>query len=100
MKKITCAHLCECLVRLELIGKVKKYDSFTDTLSNYSSDAVDGEMCLVNDVIIDNGDYDENLNFINDIHISQELFKIECCPICGKRIIYEHCDTNELRLKL
>ena len=44
--------------------------------------------------------YDEEFNFISDIHVNQELFKIEYCPICGKRIIYEHKDDAQLKLKI
>lgn len=100
MEKVDATNLCDCLIRLELIGKIKRYNSLTDTLSNYSDETIDGEICLVSDVIVDNGDYDEEFNFISDIHINQELFKIEYCPICGKRIIYEHKDDAQLKLKI
>lgn len=100
MEEVVVKDLCDCMVKLDIIGRVKKYDSSSDTLSNYSEEAIDGEYCLVSETVVDNSNYDNDDNFIYNFEVRSELYKIHCCPICGKRISYEIEDKNQMKLIL
>lgn len=87
-------NLCDCLQKLSLINKIKKYESVN--LSNYISREVEeGELCLVFDRLVDIGNYDDNFNWNSFFVNEEELYPIEYCPICGKKIEYR----KELKLE-
>ena len=63
MEKLKCANLCNCMSKLLLIDFVREYrEGFM--LSNFASDVYEGQLCLVSDEIVDEGDYDYDGNYI------------------------------------
>lgn len=89
---------CECMIKLSIIGKVKEYNSSADTLSNYAQEVEDGHMCLVFDSIIDTGDINQDGEWNTNIEVTKELYPIEYCPVCGKKVI--HSKEDEIKLIL
>lgn len=81
---------CKCMNELILIGKVLPYTKDYD-LSLYSNQEVEeGSLCLVNDIIDD--------TYTNEIITKKELYSIDYCPICGKKIEYRK--LNDFKLKM
>ena len=84
MKQVKCT--CECLEKLIELGKVTYYCPPYNVLAD-NVEAEEGQLCLVTQVAEDNGCYDD-YNWISNLHIYNELYPIEYCPICGKEIEY------------
>lgn len=88
---------CKCITKLMLIGKVKEYDN--EIISNYASQDIEkGKLCLISELVEDMSDYDYEKNeWINNFFKYYELYPIDYCPICGKKIEYNK--THGLKLK-
>ena len=88
MEKIKFVNLCTCMTKLIIIDFVREYkEGFI--LSNFASDVTEGQLCLVNDEILDEGDYDLDGNYQVNFQVKKVLYPIEFCPCCGKRIEYK-----------
>lgn len=88
MEKIKCANLCSCMSKLLLVDFIREYrEGFM--LSNFASDVHEGQLCLVNDEIVDEGGYDQDGVYQTDFKVKKTLYPIEYCPCCGKRIEYK-----------
>ena len=79
-------NLCKCLEKLKDINKVMAHvPPYTKIADGFMAE--EGELCIVNDVIEDNGYYDD-YNWVSYIESYKELYPINFCPICGKEIEY------------
>lgn len=88
MDKIKYVNLCKCMTKFLIIDFVCEYkEGFI--LSNFASDVTEGQLCLVNDEIVDEGDYDLDGNYQVNFQVKKTLYPIEYCPCCGKRIEYK-----------
>lgn len=88
MDKIKYVNLCNCMTKFLIIDFVREYkEGFA--LSNFASDVTEGQLCLVNDEIVDEGDYDLDGNYQVNFQVKKTLYPIEYCPCCGKRIEYK-----------
>ncbi len=88
MDKIKYVNLCKCMTKFLIIDFVREYkEGFI--LSNFASDVTEGQLCLVNDEIVDEGDYDLDGNYQVNFQVKKTLYPIEYCPCCGKRIEYK-----------
>ena len=88
MDKIKYVNLCNCMTKFLIIDFVREYkEGFI--LSNFASDVTEGQLCLVNDEIVDEGDYDLDGNYQVNFQVKKTLYPIEYCPSCGKRIEYK-----------
>ncbi len=88
MEKIKCANLCSCMSKLILIDFVREFrEGFT--LSNFADEVHEGQLCLVNDEVIDEGTYDQDGNYQTNFQVKKTLYPIEYCPCCGKRLEYK-----------
>ena len=88
MEKLKCANLCGCMSKMMLIDLVREYrEGFM--LSNFASDVYEGQLCIVNDEIVDEGDYDQDGNYQTNFQVKKTLYPIKYCPCCGKRIEYK-----------
>ncbi|NLC47776.1 MAG: hypothetical protein GX758_00245 [Tenericutes bacterium] len=76
---------CSCMLKLLYLRKIKKYNSFVDRISNYSDIVEEGQLCLVSETIIDEGDIDFNGEWNSNFVVVEELYPIKYCPICGKK---------------
>lgn len=78
--------LCHCLERLKEMNKVMQHvPPYTRLADGFYAD--EGELCLVNDLVEDNGYYD-GFEWISNIQTYKELYPISYCPFCGKEIKY------------
>lgn len=88
MDKIKYVNLCNCMTKFLIIDFVREYrEGFI--LSNFASDVTEGQLCLVNDEIVDEGDYDLDGNYQVNFQVKKTLYPIEYCSCCGKRIEYK-----------
>ena len=96
MDKIKYVNLCNCMTKFLIIDFVREYrEGFI--LSNFASDVTEGQLCLVNDEIVDEGDYDLDGNYQVNFQVKKTLYPIEYCPCCGKRIEYKPIiDTSHM----
>ena len=90
---------CDCLTKLKLIGKVVPYEPiiFDDTLSYYADEVEEGTLCIANNRCEDNGYYDQDGNYISNIEITKDLYPINYCPVCGKKIEYRKVEYPQLK---
>ena len=89
---------CECIQLLMRDGRVSEYCPPYNTLAPGFDDVPEGQVCLSNDVYEDNGCYDFNDDWEYDINHYVELYPIEYCPLCGKKL--EYTRINSLTKKL
>ena len=95
MEKIKCVNLCSCMLKLSFVDFVREYrNGFI--LSNYADDVKEGQMCLVNDEIIDEGEYDQDGIYQTNFKVKKTLYPIEYCPCCGKKIEYKVLDKPHM----
>ena len=88
MDKIKYVNLCKCMTKFLIIDFVREYkEGFI--LSNFASDVTEGQLCLVNDEIVDEGDYALDGKYQVNFQVKKTLYPIEYCPCCGKRIEYK-----------
>ena len=88
MDKIKYVNLCNCMTKFLIIDFVREYrEGFI--LSNFASDVTEGQLCLVSDEIVDEGDYDYDGTYQTNFQVKKTLYPIEYCPCCGKRIEYK-----------
>ena len=88
MEKIKFVNLCNCMAKLIIIDFVHEYkDGFI--LSNFASEVTEGQLCLVSDEIVDEGEFDQDGNYQTNFQVKKVLYPIEFCPCCGKRIEYK-----------
>ena len=88
MDKIKYVNLCKCMTKFLIIDFVREYkEGFI--LSNFASDVTEGQLCLVNDEIVDEGDFDLDGNYQVNFQVKKTLYPIEYWPCCGKRIEYK-----------
>lgn len=92
MEKLKVTDNCNCLEKLMIIGRVRSFEN-KDVLSSYAKEVEEGQLCVVFNNISENGDFDEDGNYISFFNTSEELYPIEYCPMCGKRIKYERVKT-------
>lgn len=100
MEKIKSVNLCNCMYKLLVIDFVREYrEGFN--LSNFADEVMEGQLCLVNDEIIDEGDFDQDGIYQTNFQVKKVLYPIEYCPCCGKKIEYKPVisDSHVLRLK-
>ena len=77
MEKIKFVNLCNCMTKLIIIDFVHEYkDGFI--LSNFASEVTEGQLCLVSDEIVDEGDYDQDGNLIYEGNFDETLATF--CP--------------------
>lgn len=80
-------NLCDCIKGLKHIGLISKYFPPYNTLAdNYTAE--EGQLCIVNEVMEDYGYYDE-YSWVSNIVCYKELYPINYCPVCGKKIEYK-----------
>ncbi len=79
---------CKCLDKLIVLDKVRPFTHSFDT-SNIFDDIEVGTLCLVNKTVEDNGQWEDNVGWISNIEVKDELYPINYCPICGRKIEYK-----------
>lgn len=83
---------CNCLDRLINIGMIKQY-SHSYNHSGFATEPEVGELCLVSNIIETCWEFDQYVNdWVNSFEIKEELFPINNCPLCGKKIMYRDFD--------
>ena len=88
MEKIKFVNLCNSMIKLIIVDFVHEYkDGFI--LSNFASEVIEGQLCLVSDEIVDEGEFDQDGNYQTNFQVKKVLYPIEFCPCCGKRIEYK-----------
>ena len=98
MKKVEMINSCECIEKILILGFIREYDE-NESISNfYDKEIINGQLCMKMDIIVDNGEYDENGIYNTDFQITSSFYPIEYCPICGKKIEYIKTKENSLKL--
>ena len=92
---IEAVDLCECMEELIERRKVQRHVPPYSYLAE-GTYALDGQLCMVNDVVEDLGYYDD-YQWVPNIKAYRELYPIKFCPICGKEIKYKR--YNSLTMK-
>ncbi len=72
---------CKCINELMLIGNILPYKKGYNLSLYANQDVEEGTLCLANDVV-------EDTYFNINKEVIKELYPIEYCPICGKKIEY------------
>ena len=98
MKKIQIIDTCDCINKLLIVGYLREYNS-EETISNYYiGEIIDGQICMKMDIIVDNGNYNEDGIYNTDFEITSSYYPIQHCPICGKKIEYIKLNNKSLNL--
>lgn len=99
MEDIKFTNLCSCMSKLLVIDFVREYrEGFI--LSNFADGVHEGQLCLVNDEIVDEGDFDQDGLYQINFQVKKTLYPIEYCPCCGKRIEYKPIINKSHMLEL
>lgn len=95
MEDIKFTNLCSCMSKLLVIDFVREYrEGFI--LSNFADEVHEGQLCLVNDEIVDEGDFDQDGLYQTNFQVKKTLYPIEYCPCCGKKIEYKKIDKPHM----
>lgn len=97
MLKLDIENTCECIQKLIVLGFLKEYEEM-DKKDCYYDEIEEGQICMKRDVIVDNGNYNEEGIYDTLFEITSTYYPISHCPICGKKIEYKK--EKEISLKL
>lgn len=90
MNKYKISNHCDCILKMSITGQVDEYkDSYDNELSVYSDSVFYGQICIVNEIVRTEINYDDEDGIKEDFRIMRVLFPIEYCPICGKKLEYK-----------
>ena len=89
--------LCECMKNLMAIGHIKPYCPPYNYMAEGFEDVEEGQLCMANQIAEDLGHYND-YEWVSMIEMYDELYPINFCPICGKKI--EYIKYPELTKKL
>ena len=97
MLKIDELNTCECLQKLMVLGFLKEY-SEEDKKDCYYDEIEEGQICMKRDIIVDNGNYNEEGIYDTLFEITSTYYPISHCPLCGKKIEYKQEHEKTLKL--
>ena len=89
---------CHCLNKLKILGYLQEFDELENSSNLYFGEIIDGQICMKMDIIVDNGNYNEEGIYNTNFEITSSYYPINHCPICGKKI--EYIKTKDKTLKL
>ena len=97
MKQIDTLNSCECIQKLIVLGFVEGY-TFEDKKDCYYDEIEEGQLCMKRDIIVDNGNYNEEGIYDTLFEVTSTYYPISCCPLCGKKIEYKQEHEKTLKL--
>lgn len=97
MKKIDTLNTCECIQKLMILGFLKEYTE-EDQKDCYYDEIENGQICMKRDIVVDNGNYNEEGIYDTMFEITSTYYPISHCPICGKKIEYKKDEDKILKL--
>lgn len=98
MEKLEVINSCDCLNRMIIIGYLKEYEKGDNTSNYYLEEIKEGQICMKRDITVDNGEYNEDGEYIPMYDITSSYYPVDFCPICGKKIEYIKIKQESLKL--
>lgn len=89
--------LCSCLEKMRLNGRLVPYSKKLNFTVYNSSGLEEGTLCLINNIIRDNGYY-EKYEWKSNFEMEIEAYPINYCPICGKEIEYKQMNIKKMTM--
>lgn len=97
MLKIDILNSCDCIQKLMILGFIKEFEEY-DKPDCYYDEIQVGELCMKRDIIVDNGNYNEEGIYDSLFEVTTTYYPISHCPLCGKKIEYKKEDEKSLKL--
>ena len=97
MLKLDIQNTCECIQKLMILGFLKE-NTEDDKRDCYYDEIEAGQICMKRDVIVDNGNYNEEGIYDTLFEVTSTYYPISHCPLCGKKIEYKKEEVKSLKL--